>query len=197
MNSKAKNKNYYQQVDACEKISLQLETSNSENNRFYDFQKQSTISNGTIKIQKMKKISDHKCFCIPPEKNKKKSPSFFAKIRKHFSRKKNKEEDQIFQTDKTRGKKFKSERRKSRKLGDLEKNVKKKKKKSKVFNGSKISFNKDVCTCEMCQLFNVGEDEFGDIHSIDGKRSRERQRRKIRKRLKGLKAAKNFSDTEK
>lgn len=98
----------------------------------------------------------------------------------------------------TLNKKKGNRRKNSVKYSKLKKNIcqnvesKEKKKKSKKSREKintqnsdieKIVFHKlnEICTCEMCQLFNIDEDKFTDIRAVDYIRSRKRQRRKIRK----------------
>lgn len=188
--SRKKTNNCYQKEENSERTRLKIETSTTETEEFDHSQKLSLCN-------EIKNFSEYR---------RKKTKSPISKMKKYFS-KKSGEKDKNMSND--GGQKFKSkemdpnfclakETRKSKRSRDLEKREKKKRKKSKILDEKKMSFKMrhDICTCEMCQLFNVGEDEIAGTQSVDCKRSRERQKRKMRKRWKGSKRVEKCSDTK-
>lgn len=121
--------------------------------------------------------------------DKKKMLSPFLKIGKLIFGKKNKEKERKHKYRRINknicmAKENKKKAKKCKSLGKHKKKIK-----SPNSDVKKVVFKKfsGICTCEMCQLFNIGEDKFADIQGVDYNRSRERLRRKIRKRWKETK----------
>lgn len=116
--------------------------------------------------------------CHKYSKKRMKLLSSLLKIKKLFTHNKNEEKKRQSRDKNKKVCVTKEIKRKARKC--------KEKIKSQNSDAKKVAFHKfnEICICEMCQLFNIGEDKFAEIRGVDYIRSRERLRRKIRKKCK-------------